>query len=137
MKQYFNRTANSRRSLRMRTVWNILVKLMYLFSSVTSLLITDYFLQGEYIGYGRDYMNWSRMNNTMQYTVLRSKPRPRSGLLYMNIIFDHTVMWIITAIFAKFENLSQILVLMLSITTEQCQSVVSGQIRVVIMKKKR
>lgn len=79
MKTYFNHSVNSVFSLRIRIWWNVLVKLLYVSSSLSAFFITDYFLQGKYISYGTDYIEWSEQNNTLKHTVLKDKYRANAG----------------------------------------------------------
>lgn len=79
VRNYFNYSINSLSQLRMRIWWNICVKTMYVFLSVSSFFMTDYLLNGKYLTYGRDFLDWSDQNNTMQHGLVKKRQRPKAG----------------------------------------------------------
>ena len=67
----------------MRTILNVVVKVLYVCSNVISLLLLDNVLNGEYVEYGVRWFHWSRLNNSIMYDYMgmRDFPKPGNRLL--------------------------------------------------------
>ena len=60
----------------------MIYQVLYVCASLAAFFITDYFLEGKYKFYGKDYLDWSHQNNTMQYTKLTRRTRAHAGTLF-------------------------------------------------------
>ena len=79
VKNYFNYAVNPLPQLRLRIWWNICVKTTYVLLSISSFFMTDYLLNGHYLTYGKEFLDWSEQNITMQHNMMRKKQRPKAG----------------------------------------------------------
>ena len=79
VRNYFNYSINSLSQLRLRIWWNVCVKTLYVLLSVSSFFMTDYLLNGKYLTYGRDFIDWSDQNNTMKHNLVKKRHRAKAG----------------------------------------------------------
>ncbi|XP_057296182.1 uncharacterized protein LOC130625129 [Hydractinia symbiolongicarpus] len=84
VQNYFNYRINPIQKLRFRVWLNILVKVLYVVVTVSSFLSTDYLLLGNFVGYGKSYINWGHFNVTMAHNKARNRITPKPG----NILFS-------------------------------------------------
>lgn len=68
----------ARRFLNIRVYLNIVVKLLYLCSNLVTLLVLNNVLNEEFLDYGRQWIDWSRLDNSMafDYMGMRNFPKP-------------------------------------------------------------
>lgn len=68
----------ARRFLNIRVYLNIVVKLLYLGSNLVTLLVLNNVLNEEFLDYGRQWIDWSRLDNSMafDYMGMRNFPKP-------------------------------------------------------------
>jgi hypothetical protein len=78
-KHYFNSKTNPTRNNIGRVIGNIVVKLFYLLSNVITLVGLDSLLDGEFVGYGNKWIQWSKLDNTMQYDYMGMRDHPKPG----------------------------------------------------------
>ncbi|XP_057310138.1 innexin inx2-like [Hydractinia symbiolongicarpus] len=82
-KHYFNHRTNPPRTMILRVIFNILIKILYLVANLVALLGLDSLLNGQYVGFGSKWVAWNRLNNTMAYDYMgmRDHPKPGNSLL--------------------------------------------------------
>lgn len=82
-KHYFSKSSNPQRSNIYRIVFNILIKILYLVANLICFLGLDGLLNGEFIGYGNRWIEWTKLENTIQYDYMgmRDHPKPGNSLL--------------------------------------------------------
>ena len=75
---YFNLRVNPQRRSYLRVMFNILIKLGYLLANLLALFWLDSLLDKEYVSYGIKWVNWTRLNNSIQsdYVGMRDFPKP-------------------------------------------------------------
>ena len=75
---YFNHQVNSQQRSYLRIICNILIKLGYLLANLLTLYLLDSLLDKEYVSYGIKWVNWSRLDNSIQfdYHGVRDFPKP-------------------------------------------------------------
>ena len=83
LRNYFKKDSNSRLHAKLRLVLNVLVKVLYVCANFISFLALDNVLYGEYIAYGKKWIGWSRLHNTLMYDYMgmREFPKPGNKLL--------------------------------------------------------
>jgi len=83
VKNYFNHVFNPVRKMRMRLIANIFVKLFYIIVNVIAFTGTDHLINGDFKTYGREWLNWGKNDNTVEfdYTATRRSYRPAEMLL--------------------------------------------------------
>uniref|UniRef100_A0A7M5X4M6 Innexin n=1 Tax=Clytia hemisphaerica TaxID=252671 RepID=A0A7M5X4M6_9CNID len=78
-KHYFSKTTNPQRNNMLRIVFNILIKILYLVANLVCFLGLDRLLNGEYIGYGNKWIQWSSLDNAVQYDYMGMRDHPKPG----------------------------------------------------------
>ena len=81
---YFQYSKNGGKlRLRLKTVLNVAIKISYVGVSVLGFALTNMLLQGNYMRYGLEWMEWTKLNNTVafQYNPYRKTPKPGDILL--------------------------------------------------------
>ena len=63
-----------------RIVFNILIKILYLVANLVCFLGLDRLLNGEYLGYGNKWIQWSNLDNAVQYDYMGMRDHPKPGL---------------------------------------------------------
>ena len=81
-KSYFNHRVNPQRTMYLRLVSNILIKILYLVANLVAFLGLDNLLNNEYISYGKKWVDWSKLNNSMAFDYLGMRDFPKPGELY-------------------------------------------------------
>ena len=76
---YFNLRVNPQKRSYLRVMFNILIKLGYLLANLVALLWLDSLLDKEYMSYGIKWVNWSRLNNSLQFDYLGMRDFPKPG----------------------------------------------------------
>jgi len=82
-KQYFSFKERSSRTLILRVLMNILIKLLYFAANLVTLLGLNNVLNKEFISYGTSWTKWSTLDNhiAFDYMGLRGFPKPGNHLL--------------------------------------------------------
>jgi len=82
---YFNESVNPRSKLRLRVLGDVLVKVLYIVSTISVFCILDSSLNGDFAAYGGNWLNWSKLSNALAYGYmngrLREGPKPGNQLL--------------------------------------------------------
>jgi len=78
-KHYFSKTTNPQRNNMLRIVFNILIKILYLVANLVCFLGLDRLLNGEFIGYGNKWIQWSSLDNAVQYDYMGMRDHPKPG----------------------------------------------------------
>ncbi|XP_047145463.1 innexin inx3 isoform X1 [Hydra vulgaris] len=78
-KHYFNIRMNSRRTMTLRVVFNILIKVLYIVVNLVAFLGLDNLLNGEYVGYGSKWLKWSQLENSVAYDYMGMRDHPKPG----------------------------------------------------------
>jgi hypothetical protein len=83
VKNYFNHLINPVGKMRLRLIANIFVKLFYIIVNVIAFTGTDRLINGDFKGYGRDWLNWTHHDNDKEfdYTATRPSWKPSERLL--------------------------------------------------------
>jgi len=82
-KHYFNHRLNPPRTMMLRVIFNILIKCLYLIANLVALLGIDGLLNNEFVSYGNKWIEWSRLNNTVQYDYMGLRDFPKPGNLLL------------------------------------------------------
>lgn len=82
-KHYFNHREKSSKTLALRVLMNILIKLLYFAANLITLLGLNSILNDEFIGYGTSWSRWSTLDNHLAYDYMgiRGFPKPGNHLL--------------------------------------------------------
>jgi len=82
-KQYFSYKERSSRTLLLRVLMNVLIKLLYFAANLVTFLGLNNVLNKEFIGYGTSWSKWSSLDNHIAYDYmgLRGFPKPGNHLL--------------------------------------------------------
>ena len=67
MDSYFNESVNPRSKLRLRVLGDVLVKVLYIVSTISVFCILDSALNGDFAAYGGNWLNWSKLSNALAY----------------------------------------------------------------------
>lgn len=80
---YFNDRVNSKNKMRIRTLVDVIVKVLYVIVSVLAFMITDSVLNGRFANYGISWTDWSKLKNAIAYDYMgvRHFPKPGNVLL--------------------------------------------------------
>ena len=83
MKSFFKKEKYGRAHVKVRLLLNVLVKILYVCANLIAFLSLDSVLNGEYMDYGRKWINWARLHDTLQYDYMgmRDFPKPGNKLL--------------------------------------------------------
>jgi len=83
IRAYFNHHMNPVRSLRLRIVFSYLVKFLYLIANIVAFCSTDKVLHGKFVAYGSEWIQWSRLENSIAFDYMgeRSSPKPGHKIL--------------------------------------------------------
>lgn len=73
MKNYFSDKVNPKSKLRLRVLGDVFVKVLYVIATVAGFLITDGVLNGEFIEYGGNWLDWSKLKNAVAYDYMGEK----------------------------------------------------------------
>lgn len=90
VRNYFNYKINSIGKLRMRILLNILVKLSYVAVNLFAFFFTDYLLNGKYVNYGFEYLEWTRSNTDAkahEVRRFRRKEKPGTFIFFILLFF--------------------------------------------------
>lgn len=82
-KHYFNHRLNPPRTMMLRVIFNILIKLLYLIANLVALLGMDSLLNNEFVSYGTKWVQWSKLDNTVQYDYMGLRDHPKPGNLLL------------------------------------------------------
>ena len=95
VKNYFSYSVTSKYQMRIRILWHILIKVLYLLSGCTTFYLTDYVFLGRYLTYGLDYIKWQGQNNTLTYIGISKSSQANAGELSVHYLLEcqtlHTV----------------------------------------------
>ena len=81
-KNYFNYKINPVSRLRMRILFNVIIKCLYIGANLAGFYFTDYLLLGNYLEYGASYIHWSSNNSTIAHNIkMRDYPKAGNKLL--------------------------------------------------------
>jgi len=82
-KHYFDRRTNPQKNNMLRVVFNVLIKILYLVANLVCFLGLDSLLNGDFVGYGSKWVEWSRLENSIAYDYMgmRDHPKPGNNLL--------------------------------------------------------
>jgi len=80
---YFNAKVNAKGKMRLRIMGELVVKVMYVVSSVFAFLVTDGVLNGRFKSYGITWTDWSKLKNSIAYDYMgqRHSAKPGNALL--------------------------------------------------------
>jgi len=80
---FFNYVNNPLGKMRIRLVANVFVKMFYIIVNVIAFTATDVLINGQFRNYGREWLTWTRSENTVEfdYTDTRTAFRPAEKLL--------------------------------------------------------
>ena len=81
-KSYFNLRVNSEESGYLRIVLNIFIKISYIAVNLMALFTLNFSLNDEYLSHGINWVNWSRLNNSLQFDYLGTRDHPKPGKQY-------------------------------------------------------
>jgi len=83
MKGYFKRDSTTRADAWLRPLLNVAVKALYVCSNIITFLALDNVLNGEYLRYGKRWIDWAKLGNTVMYDYMgmRDFPKPGNRLL--------------------------------------------------------
>nr|CRX73271.1 Innexin 3 [Hydra vulgaris] len=85
--RFFPYKLNTRTSgvlrLTLRQLFNLLIKLAYVVINFLAFFGTNSLLHGDFKGYGKKWLDWTRLNNTVAYDYMgvRDHPKPGNELL--------------------------------------------------------
>ena len=79
IKHYFNRRVNPSRSMYLRVVFNILIKVLYIVSNLVAFLGLDNLLNGEFTTYGSKWVAWSKLDNSVAYDYMGKSDHLKPG----------------------------------------------------------
>ncbi|XP_002164718.2 uncharacterized protein LOC100203416 isoform X1 [Hydra vulgaris] len=83
LNSYFNRKTSSKSRLRLRILYNYIIKSLYVFVNIISFILTDKIFLGKFKNYGSKWLLWSKLPNSVAYDYMgaRSFPKPGNELL--------------------------------------------------------
>ena len=76
---YFNNRVNPQKRSYLRIALNILIKIWYFLSNIIALFWLDSLLNSDYVSYGTKWVNWSKLNNSIQFDYLGMRDFPKPG----------------------------------------------------------
>ena len=76
---YFNNRVNPQKRSYLRIALNILIKIWYFLANIIALFWLDSLLNNEYVSYGTKWVNWSKLNNSIQFDYLGMRDFPKPG----------------------------------------------------------
>ena len=76
---YFNNRVNPQKRSYLRIALNILIKIWYFLSNIIALFWLDSLLNNDYVSYGTKWVNWSKLNNSIQFDYLGMRDFPKPG----------------------------------------------------------
>ena len=76
---YFNNRVNPQKISYLRIALNILIKIWYFLSNIIALFWLDSLLNNDYVSYGTKWVNWSKLNNSIQFDYLGMRDFPKPG----------------------------------------------------------
>lgn len=82
-KHYFDRKSNPQRNNMFRILFNILVKILYIIANLVTLLGLNNILNGDFIGYGNKWIQWSKLKNSVAHDYMGMRDHPKPGNLLL------------------------------------------------------
>lgn len=79
IRNYFNRSSNAKLEALVRPCLNIVVKILYICANFISFLALDNVLNGEFMRYGKRWIDWSKLENTIMHDYMGSRDFPKPG----------------------------------------------------------
>ena len=76
---YFNNRVNPQKRSYLRIALNILIKIWYFLANIIALFWLDSLLNNDYVSYGTKWVNWSKLNNSIQFDYLGMRDFPKPG----------------------------------------------------------
>lgn len=76
---YFDQKVNPRSKLRLRTLGDIIVKILYIFATVGAFVILDGVLNNGFKDYGLKWLDWSKLKNAIAYDYMGKRDAPKPG----------------------------------------------------------
>ena len=76
---YFNFRVNPQKRNYLRIALNIFIKICYFLANIIALFWLDSLLNNEYMSYGTKWVNWSKLNNSIQFDYLGMRDFPKPG----------------------------------------------------------
>ena len=61
-------------------LFNFVIKILYVASNVVSFISCDYVLNGGFSMYGKKWIQWTQLNNTMAYDYMGMRDFPKPGI---------------------------------------------------------
>ena len=83
---YFNNRVNPQETSYLRITINILIKIWYFLANIIALLSLDSLLNNEYVSYGTKWVNWSKLNNSIQFDYLGMRDFPKPGKFIILVV---------------------------------------------------
>ena len=85
VKNYFNYKVNSKTKQRLRTIGDVVVKVMYIVVSIIAMKLTDDVLDGKFLDFGLEWMKWNRLKNSLAHDYM--------GELHEDSYFIFIIIW--------------------------------------------
>ena len=76
---YFNNRVNPQKRSYLRIALDILIKIWYFLANIIALFWLDSLLNNDYVSYGTKWVNWSKLNNSIQFDYLGMRDFPKPG----------------------------------------------------------
>ena len=83
---YFNNRVNPQETSYLRITINILIEIWYFLANIIALLSLDSLLNNEYVSYGTKWVNWSKLNNSIQFDYLGMRDFPKPGKFIILVV---------------------------------------------------
>lgn len=78
-KNYFNDKVNPKSKLRLRILGDVIVKVLYVVSTILAFVILNWILNGGFIDYGGKWLEWGRLKNAIAYDYMGKRHFPKPG----------------------------------------------------------
>ena len=78
-KHYFNHNANPRKTLAVRVLMNVLIKILYFAANIISFLGLNSLLNDTFIAYGTNWTKWAALDNHLAYDYMGMRQFPKPG----------------------------------------------------------
>ena len=65
--------------LTLRQLFNLLIKIAYIIVNFLAFFGSNTLLHGEYSSYGKKWLDWTRLNNTIAYDYMGGRDHPKPG----------------------------------------------------------
>ena len=79
-RNYQAASRNEKRQMSVRVVLNIVIKILYILSNIVALLALNNVLNDEFLTFGTKFIEWTRLNNTVQYDYMGMRDHPKPGM---------------------------------------------------------